>query len=149
MSTFEFEGMPNLNAEITHFEARVRELGGSLGAEPQTIIRLGTAWQIETEWEVVGPAAKLLGPNGIPGNYLVDAYLESIGLAAEHNLGRVVVPMAGVGVHGGAASPIAVPAAAVATAGPYKLVITLTADNGFGAILQMAGYMEGPILQFY
>jgi hypothetical protein len=152
MATFEFEGIPGIGMEVTEFASRVREPGALFAAEPQTIIRVGSPWQVEADWEVVGPLGWLFGPPWIPGNYRIEAYLESIGTAAEHNLGAVLVPMAGLGPHGGPAFPIAVPGAgpgSVATPGPYKLVVTLTAENAAGFRFPMAGYMEGPILQFY
>jgi hypothetical protein len=141
MPTFEFERMPGVELEVTNFAAKVQEVGGP--AEPQTVLRLGTPWQIEAEWEVIGTACA-----SIHGNWIISGYLESIGEAAEFNLGEATVTMSGCGDH---EVTLLIPGATVTEPGPYKLVTTLTAEDEASPphLHAMAGYMEGPILQFF
>lgn len=141
MPTFEFERMPGVELEVTNFYAKVQEVGGP--AEPQTVLQLGTPWQIEAEWEVIGTAC-----GSIHGKWIISGFLESIGTASEFNLGEVKVVMKGCGEH---TVILSVPGATVTEPGPYKLVTTLTAEDEAAAphLHPMAGYMEGPILQFF
>ena len=141
MAVFEFERMPGVELEVTNFYAKVQEVGGP--AEPQVVLRLGTSWQIEAEWEVIGVACA-----SIHGNWIISGYLESIGAAAEYDLGEVRVAMSGCGDHVGV---LLIAGGTVTEPGPYKLVTTLTAEDEAVTphLHPMAGYMEGPILQFF
>jgi hypothetical protein len=153
MPTFEFEELPGVDAEATSFEVRVVETGtGTIPyAEPQTVLHLGESWQIEAQWEMIGVGTPGVFGAGM-GSWIISAYLESIGqAAAEHDLGSVRVAMAGLGLH---TATLPILATTVVDPGPYKLVVTLTADNAPvvgppGVPFATAGYMEGPILQFF
>jgi hypothetical protein len=147
MRTLEFEQMPGVAIEVTEFEAVVVEVPGFPSppappvAEPQTILHLNQAWEIHANWQQIGVACMLVG------TWHLDAYLESIGPGPEIALGQVVAPFACGAI---VAPPLVIPAGTPAQAGAYKLVLTLTALQGDGVNpFQMAGYMEGPILQFY
>lgn len=151
MATFEFEGMGGIDAEVTSFETLVVETGGGAipPREPQTVLHLNKTWQIEVNWDVIGANANMVWNAG-QGCFIISAYLESIGLATEYDLGSVRIPMAGTTAY---SAVLSILAGTVAEVGPYKLVVTLTADNGTlatpGVPFAAAGYMEGPILQFF
>ena len=98
----------------------------------------------------------------VAGNWIVDAYVESIGPGAEKHVGQVTDPFGKLYTKHEVNIPVpasnqpgGVPLAPGQATTPYKLVITLTADQaddltpGQGTRYALAGYMEGPILQFY
>ena len=147
---FTFERAPGISKEVGNWSATVREVGGM---DPQIVIGTDQAWEIHVEFEEGGVAE-------IPGNWVVDAYVESIGLGAEQKVGTHEVAFKGPLLPPRTFDfNIAVPAGTPALAAgeettPYLLIVTLTANNGLpvGAGRQqysMAGYEMGPVLQFY
>lgn len=113
---------------------------------PATIIQTDDEWTIEVHWSLDGPAAPFLC-----GQWQVAAFVESIGPGEEKQVGETqTVPM-------DAAPPlptprtytttIVVPAGELAV-GAYKLVTLINANQN-GVPLEMAAFIEGPILQFY
>ena len=140
--SFLFESAPGIAKEVTDFSATVIELGGQ---EPQTVIRDNQGWNITVRWQEQGLAV-------IPGNWIVDAYVESIGPGEELHVGQATSAFAGLFSNHSVTIPVGpndVPVAPGQQTTPYKLVITLTADDNSGARYAMAGFQEGPILQFY
>jgi len=148
--SFIYESPPGLDLLADDFSAVVTEYGGRA---PQTVIRDNQAWNINVRWQELGA-----GSGTVPGNWIVDAYVESIGPGAELRVGQATSPFGtlytnhDVNIHVPTGT---VPVAAGEKTTPYKLVITLTADwgdnptPGQGTRYALAGYVEGPILQFF
>jgi hypothetical protein len=131
---------------IANFTSTVVEVGG---AAPVTIIGTDQNWRIDVHWETSGILSQFL-----PGTWHVEGYIETVGLGQEKEVGQVDVPLTpGPGTLMYDAS-INVPAGTVVPVGgepsvPVRLVVAVTyrfANNHPGP---MAGYLEGPIIQFY
>ena len=115
---------------------------------PTTIIRTDQPWHIHIQCDTVGSATGM-----ITGNWHLHAYLESIGPGPERSLfdpDEHIIPL----------TPKTPPAtvhyhkhpdirAGVVPAGPYKLIVAVTYIDADGNPGEMAGYWEGPIIQFY
>jgi hypothetical protein len=111
---------------------------------PTTIIRVTDDWGVHVEWYIDGPAAPLLG-----GEWTVTVYAESIGAGPEMQLGNKVVDLdtqlpapprnyeATINVVAG-----------TLPAGVYRLVSVLNYAN-MGVPLEIAGFVEGPLVQIY
>jgi hypothetical protein len=121
---------------------------GDKAVEPTQIIRIDTDWSVHVEWELTGHLAKL-----ICGHWCVNVLLESMGPGPELKLPNYSheVPLDPCGdgryelwcdIRRGT-----VPAEACGT--PYKMVVTITYFNECGKPGPIAGFYEGPILQFY
>ncbi len=142
-----FERMPGVELEVTNFDIRVVELplASPPAAMPQTVIKTSQPWAIQVNWTVIGIARPI-----ITGNWHVEAYLECRGPGVDVEVGEGNYAMGGVSY-----GPVLLIGAGVVpvTPGepstPYKLTVTLTALNPAGAPYPMAGYVEGPMLQFY
>jgi hypothetical protein len=143
-----FEQAPGLDLDVDHFEVGVYEGMPGPGAfnKPATIIRTTQAWSIVVDWDEIGLFCGIL-----PGNWRVEAYLESMGPGTDFNIGEALDPIA-CGHHQ-VTIPVVAGNPALAPGEfqtPFKLVVTLTAEwPGGVARYPMAGYLEGPILQFY
>ena len=139
---FLFERAPGISKEVDDWSVTVREFGGM---EPQTVIRDTQAWDINVRFQEQGAAF-------LVGNWVVDAYVESIGGGVEVHLGQAVSPIANAPIVHTLVIPVP-PGVPGVLAGhettPYKLVVTLTANTGTGFQWAMAGFEEGPILQFF
>jgi hypothetical protein len=152
-----------LHPEITAFA--VQGLGAQDVTPPTTIIRADQAWRVHIEWQTTGLAAAVMA-----GVFHVSAYLESIGPGADLKLPIVPGPAPdelNVPLLSGAFTALAapdfgrrdysrninVPAGQVPTdvdrSRAYKLVVAITYTEPTGAPGPMAGFREGPILQFY
>ncbi len=125
--------------EIT--SAQIQETG----LAPSTVLHVGLAFRIHVVWNVSGQAWAWIN-----GQWDLHAYLELMGPGPELMLtdpNDHVIPFRFDGL------PydrwIDVGQNVVNDAGAYKLVVTLTYINNAGQPDQMAGYWEGPILQFY
>jgi hypothetical protein len=114
------------------------------GLQPTTIIRTSDTWHVQISWQIDGTVA-----DSLAGTWQVRAFLESMGPGLEAQVG----PTQTINLAVDPTSPrnynaqITVPAGT--PAGTYKLVVTvnyLTPANQPGF---MAGYQEGPILQFF
>ncbi|MCG3160713.1 MAG: hypothetical protein JMDDDDMK_01782 [Acidobacteria bacterium] len=143
---FEVSGGPAPNLLHGHIEATVMEHGGTT---PTTIIRADQAWAVDLHWDLHGALVPM-----ISGMWVVHIYLESIGPGAELKLPdpapEIKIPVNQISGH--YAHHFHVPAGRVpATHGstPYKLVAAITYETQYGTPGPMAGYVEGPILQFY
>ena len=107
--------------------------------DSQLIIDRRDAWSVKVDWTIGGFLAPALG-----GNWEVRAFLESMGVGFEGQVGpTVTVPAAA------RTATINIPPANLDPAkvnGAYKLVVTLTHVNP--APTGIAGYEEGTIIQF-
>lgn len=116
------------------------------GQAPATIVKTTDPFRVHADWFVNGPAAAIMG-----GDWHLRAYLESIGPGFEGQIGPTVnVPVA-------TTPPLPLPrnyhadinvAAGAVPAGTYKLVTVLLYTNG-GFPNEIAGFSEGPLVQFY
>jgi hypothetical protein len=112
---------------------------------PATVLEAGQQFTIHAEWEISALAALLLG-----GEWQLAAYVESIGAGPEQQVGPTVT----VALNGGTnySADVIVPAntlpnnPAPPNSGVYKTVTVLTHRN-FGAITDVVGVVEGPVLR--
>ncbi len=143
MADIAFEQMPGIDLNVTSFTATVAEQGGMA---PSTVLRTNQAWELRVHWTVTGDSAPF-----VRGTWRAEGYLESMGAGPEFEIPQQETPMAGPGDY---TIILSVPAGQVTLAPgeqstPFKLVTTLTARDLGGFCWPMAGYVEGPILQFY
>ena len=119
---------------------------------PSTIIKTDDAWQVEVKWEIDGVAASFIG-----GEWEVSVFVEAIGPGAEKQVGTTKnVPLSD-------AAPLPLPRAYTTAVdvpafdpntgagldkGAYRL-ITLVNYKNQNMPLEMAAFVEGPILQVY
>lgn len=122
--------------------------------QPATIIHINQAFKIDVQWDVNG-----MSWAWISGTWHLHAYLEHMGVGSDYDLTDLADHLIPFQFANPAPLPPAppvhyhrtfdVPAGFVGQEGAYKLVVTLTYINNAGQPDQMAGYWEGPILQFY
>lgn len=128
-----------------HLDAAVYELGGSA---PTTVLDNTQGWEVRFNWGVHGsPLTKMLA-----GKWCLSIHLESMGPGAEFQLpvgGAKIVPFDPAISHYTAV--ITVPAGTVPATPEaiYKVVACLTTKDALGRPGPIAGYVEGPILQFF
>ncbi len=150
MATGEFEvsGGPAPNLLHGHIEATVMEHGGTV---PTNIIRADQAWGVDLHWDLHGSLVPM-----ICGYWCVHVCLESIGSGPELKLpddipaAEVKIPVNQISGH--YSYHFHVPAGVVKPehcSTPFKLVATITYETQYKTPGPMAGYVEGPILQFY
>lgn len=121
---------------------------------PSTVMPLNQAFTIDIQWDVDGVLWPMLG-----GSWDLHAYLEKMGTGLDldlTDLANHIIPFTFANT-----APIPppppvhyhrqfdVPAGTVTQEGAYKLIVTLTYRNLLDMPGPMAGYWEGPILQFY
>jgi hypothetical protein len=112
---------------------------------PATVLEAGQQIRVQAEWTISPLAALLLG-----GDWQLAAYVESIGGGPEQQIG----PTVNVPLDGGTnySAEVLVPAGtlpnnpAPPNSGVYKTVTVLTHRN-FGAITDVVGVVEGPVLR--
>lgn len=118
------------------------------GIAPALVIHKDDPWKITATWKLSGTFSTLL-----QGQFKVHAHIESMGEGDEKHVADMVVPAqmanpanytAEINVPGGVAH---VEPNDTSTA--YKLVTLVTYEWSPGKVSAMAGYNEGPILQFY
>jgi hypothetical protein len=140
-----FGGLLTGTAEIT-----VKDPAGI--TPPSTIIQTDDAWQVEVKWEIDGAIAPFIG-----GEWEVSVFVEAIGPGEEKQVGTTKnVPLSN-------AAPLPLPrqyttavdvpafdpnAGVGLDKGAYRLV-TLVNFKHLGVPLEMAAFVEGPILQVY
>ncbi len=129
--------------DVSEITATVRESGG---APPTTILRTDQSWDVLVQWKTSGPIT-----GWVAGKWDLHLYLESMGPGDEVEItdpNEHEVPlMPGPSpvlyeYHPDVKAGIVVP-------GAYKLVFTVRYIEASGNPGQMAGYWEGPIIQFY
>lgn len=117
------------------------------GVKPTTVLRRDKPWYIHVEWDTEGLLTPMIG-----GKWDFHAYLESMGPGpevkltdpADHEI-ELHPDNSPVHYH----HNLDVAANTVTEDGPYKLVVTVTYINMIGKPGPLAGYWEGPILQFH
>lgn len=126
--------------------AVVHEVGG---AKPTTIIRTNQDWFVSVEWDTVGMLTGLIG-----GTWHLHIYLESMGPGQDYEL---FDKSASPAEHDIPLKPGPAPihyhlhpdiAPSSVEPGAYKLVVTATYTDLANDPFPMAGYWEGPIVQF-
>jgi hypothetical protein len=125
--------------------AEIHEVGP--GLSPSTVMHINQAFNIDIQWDVTGGLA-----NAIGGSWDLHAYLEKMGAGADLDLtdpGDHVIPLQAGPIPHHYHRQFDVPVGRVANEGAYKLVVTMTYRNRMNVPDQMAGYWEGPILQFH
>jgi hypothetical protein len=111
------------------------------GIPANTIISLTDDWHLKVDWQVHGMFVPMMC-----GTWHVKVFLESIGPGPEIEAASADFVMTGDSDYShtffiGPRKP--------EKPGPYKLVTIITATNRKGHPSPLAGYDEGPILQFY
>ncbi len=131
---------PYLGGEIY---AKVYEVKG---AKPTTIIRTDQEWGVEVHWDLKGSLAPF-----ICGEWCVHLCLESMGPGPELRLDHPHIPLnpCGDGEYDCdfRVKPYVVTGKDCST--PYKLVVTVTYLTACEKPGPIAGFVEGPLLQFY
>jgi len=150
MSTGLFE--TPLGPDNPHLAGRINTVvvkeSGDKAVEPNHIIRIDSDWSVHVEWELTGHLTKL-----ICGQWCLSVLLESIGPGPELKLPSTThyidLDPCGDGQYESWNNfkPGAVPAESCST--PYKLVVAITYYNKCGKPGPIAGFYEGPIVQFY
>lgn len=143
-----FERAPGIDLDVINFTAAVHESPvPGVGGTPQLVLRTDQAWQLVVHWEVIGVAR----PN-IHGTWRVEGYLESIGAGGEFEIPEGNAPMGNatydvvLPVPPGFVTPQMAPGE---PSTPFKLTTTLTAVDHAGHVWPMAGYEDGPVIQFF
>jgi hypothetical protein len=131
-------------------DATVHEHGGF---PPTTIIRSDQVWGVHVRWATSGTLVRM-----ICGKWCLQVHLESIGPGPELRLPRkpVHIPLDPCGKHKYPYTVhykyhLDIPAGTITPAHcgiPYKLVTSLTYIDYCGKPGPIAGYVEGPIMQF-
>ncbi len=120
-----------------------------------TVLEINRHWYIQPHWWVDGAGATDLG-----GTWHVSVIVESMGRGVEKTLKTVDIPITDLAplprAHTLEYHPwIHIPSRlenvdeSIPEDGAYKLVILVTYTNQFGTHGRMAGFVEGPLLQFY
>jgi len=143
-----FGSTPNGNFDVTMLKitaAQIHETAGELA--PTTILHLNLPFVIDVQWDVTGRFANRIG-----GNWDLHAYLEHMGAGPDLDLtdpGDHIIPLQAVTPPHHYHISFDVPAGRVTHEGSYKLFVAVTYTDRQGVPDDMAGYWEGPILQFY
>ncbi len=146
MTTGSFEvsmSHPPLKGTI---DATVHEHGG---VEPLNIIRTDQEWAVQLKWQLEGTLVPF-----IAGKWQIHLYLESVGPGPELRLpqGNIEVEVPLNKKNGQYEYESRVPPGAVTTEHTttlYKVVAAVTYITPYGDPGPMAGFVEGPMLQFY
>lgn len=128
--------------DVSEITATFHEEGG---VAPSTILYTDQRWHVDVHWETSGVIT-----GWVAGNWDLHLYLESMGPGEDLDLtdpNEHIVPLTP------GLSPILYDYhpdfnAGIVTTGVYKLVFTVRYVEASGNPGQMAGYWEGPILQF-
>ncbi|HEX5688419.1 MAG TPA: hypothetical protein VFX76_00355 [Roseiflexaceae bacterium] len=146
-----FDFLPGTDLGVSKLTATVFEVANppSVPADLETkVIRTDQAWGARIQFETTGAATSWL-----TGTWHVGLYLESIGPGPELELGIQHVPLT-PGANPAYDVTLNVPAGAVGPVPdhqtrPFKLVTCVSYMMPDDTPGPMAGYIEGPILQFY
>lgn len=149
------KALPNLTGDIFIFTFQDPD------NDPNTVLEISTDWSVKVRWHIIG-----LGANNLAGaDWHVKVKIESMGEGEEKTLRDVTVPGGNYDPATSTAShldyevtiPILARDPAVRLAdrvndeGVYRLVAVVTHDKvgGFPGPDRVAGFIEGPMLQFY
>lgn len=137
------------------FEPNTLDLTGNMtaivqdpaGANPEThIIQIPDAWQVRVRWDVSGDAVTTFAEDAL---WRVRVSIESLGPGLEAIVGEITEPVGAPAAAHNYDRTVNIPGSlAGLTPGPYKVVTVLTLENG-GLPCPLAGYVEGPVVQFY
>ena len=127
-------------------QATVHEHGGTA---PTNIIRTDQAWGVNLAWQIHGPLVPM-----ICGWWCLHIFMESIGPGPEFALPdpgpEILIPVDHI--NGNYSYHFDVPAGRVTAdhcGTPYKVVVAITYKTQYGTPGPLAGFVEGPMLQFY
>lgn len=145
--------VPQISLDADFLSVSVHEHGPE-AAPPTTIIQAGEPWAVNIRWQLTGTNWEM-----VAGTWHVHVALESIGPGPELTL-EDFIPAGGSNIPLPSASGqyflhFDVPGTVIKKADvpegglAMKMVVLLTYVNSLGQPDDMAGYFEGPILQFY
>lgn len=113
---------------------------------PQTIIETDDDWNVDVHWQLQGPLAPFLA-----GTFTLRIFAESLAASSfEGQIGATQtfnLNAAPPSTTRNYAANVVIPAGSVPT-GVYKITTVLTYAN-LGVPLEMAGFVEGPLVQLY
>lgn len=115
--------------------------------DPNSVLEINEPWTVKPHWWIKGP-----GFQDLAGTWHLKIIVESMGAGVEKTLLEQDYPFT---VTGDYQPTIVIPSRlmdpnhSIPDDGAYKLVLLLTYTNVFGRHGRMAGFAEGPILQFY
>ncbi len=118
--------------------ARMFEVGGTA---PLSIVRTDQACYVEFDWQANGWLCAFL-----PGEWQLRVHLESIGPGPDYTFGPATVPFLLSNPADYPPTRVNIGAGAVVP-GSYRMVASILSRNGTTP-LPVAGYLEGPIVQF-
>ncbi|HEX3049789.1 MAG TPA: hypothetical protein VHP83_03975 [Aggregatilineaceae bacterium] len=137
---FEVQALP-INGTIT---ATVLDPNGQV--PERTIIQIPDDWAINVRWSVAGNMVALFSPTA---QWHVKVSLESLGPGMDLKVVDVTEAMGAPAFAHNYDRTMNIPGNYPGlAAGAYKLVTVLTLENA-GTPAPIAGYVEGPVLQFY
>jgi hypothetical protein len=139
-----FEPLIVGNPTLLHGDVGFLVLKTAEPLAPSTIIETDDDWEVDVNWFIAGLVAPALG-----GDWDVRLFLESMdGLNPTQKVGDVKVSLNSVppSTNRKYTAKIKIKAGTVG-AGLYKLTAAITYSN-LGIILEMAGFHEGPLMQF-
>ncbi len=111
--------------------------------DPNLVIDVDSPFTIRVNWFLSGLVAPALG-----GNFHVKAVAESIGPGPDFVLGTAVVPcICGLGVTNFTKDLNVAPG--LPADGTFKITMLIIHESGGGIKTHMAGFFEGPVVQFY
>lgn len=125
---------------------------GEPGPTPTTIIRTDHYWWVNVEWDTVGPLTGMIG-----GTWHLHVYLESMGPGDEVELYDTHEDPPYPKEHNIPLTPGPSPRhyhlhpdidPGTVKEGLYKLVVAVTYTDLADNLVPMAGYWEGPMVQF-
>ncbi len=132
---------PYLSADIG---AYITEVGG---VDPTSIIRVDEDWKVHVNWILKGHLTEF-----VCGQFCISVYLESMGPGPELKVSELHIDLDPEPGDNEYAVWLTVPAGTISAddcSTPYKLVTTVTYLTPKSRPGPMAGFVEGPILQFY
>ncbi len=120
------------------------------GVPPGNIIRTSDNWNVKVQWTLKGTGAAFVTKDE---RWLLRIFVESIGPGPE----ALVPPGVTVNAKGGMDQaydymftfPPNADMARPDYSGVYKLIVVLTLTDDDGHPLPIAGFFEGPVIQFY
>lgn len=118
-----------------------------LGQVPQShIIQIADPWQVRVRWNVAGDAVTTFAPTA---QWRIRIAVESLGPGLEANVGEIVEPVGAPAASHSYDRTVNISGSFPGlTPGAYKLVTVMTLENG-GLPCPLAGFIEGPVVQFY
>jgi hypothetical protein len=139
MSAFQSLSPLNLTGALTTLQVF------DAGPNPNTVIRRAEAWSVRVEWNISGGIAPAIG-----GDWRVNVLLESMGGGFEGQVATQIVPVSAAppAVIRNYSATLNIPGGLVPQAGVYKLVVAILHQN-LGLPTRMAGFEEGPLMQFF